>query len=180
MNIKDLEFLKDLQKRMNEGDHVYQAEPRFWVLRQDVDIIVKENDLYTNKVYVETYTGTEFHTIKDLLDFMRNEDIEYRLIELIGGFGSIEEVFDNIKAINNEMDTYYFEIVYKDTVTEIIENTFFLTKEKAIEHIKQNAYHYNSSVRPYGMTGWRSPDFERLFDILTKADFDNVYLKEEE
>lgn len=55
----------------------------------------------------------------------------------------------------------------------IAENTMFLTLREAQEHIQRNGYHY-IDPHTYGMTAWRSPQVERLYEILHEVDFSQM------
>lgn len=55
----------------------------------------------------------------------------------------------------------------------IAENTMFLTLREAQEHIQRNGYHY-TDPHTYGMTAWRSPQVERLYEILHEVDFSQL------
>lgn len=50
------------------------------------------------------------------------------------------------------------------------QNTMFLTLRECKEHIERNSYHYEKP-RPYAMTAWRSPQVEKLIEILQTADW---------
>ena len=56
---------------------------------------------------------------------------------------------------------------------QIVENTFFLTLKECKEHIEANHYHYNKP-RPYAMTAWRSPQVEKLYEILAETDWSEL------
>lgn len=53
-------------------------------------------------------------------------------------------------------------------------NTFFLTLRECKEHIQRNHYHYNKTVHSYAMTAWRSPQVEKLYEILENVDFSKL------
>ena len=53
----------------------------------------------------------------------------------------------------------------------IYPDTMFLTNRSCKRHIELNHYHYDSDVHSYAMTAWRSPEVEKLWDILQKVDW---------
>ena len=53
-------------------------------------------------------------------------------------------------------------------------NTMFLTKAEAQEHIKVNHYHYSSKAHTYAMTAWRAPKVKKLMEILESFDWDSI------
>ena len=58
-------------------------------------------------------------------------------------------------------------------VERIAHNTMFLTVRECREHIERNHYHYRNP-HPYAMTAWRSPQIEKLVEILQTVDWENV------
>lgn len=51
------------------------------------------------------------------------------------------------------------------------ENTMFLTLREAKDHIAHNKHHYDEP-KPFAMTAWRSPQVEKLIDVLQHVDWD--------
>lgn len=46
-----------------------------------------------------------------------------------------------------------------------------MTLRDCREHINRNAHHYSREAHPYAMTAWRSPQVERLWELLCEVDF---------
>lgn len=184
---EELKFLRDLQKRLREGDHVSTAFPRYWGLKDYK--WVPEDD---NKYVAENYTGNQKNVIwdpDDLTEYVASDFIDYIREDIIGSTfmtdseearlevlldllvdleGNIDpEVFEEISLITNT----YFEILPMKEVIVNIEGVLFLSLEEAQEHIKENYYHYTGRVYPYGYYAWRSKDYEKLMRIVFEGDF---------
>lgn len=50
-------------------------------------------------------------------------------------------------------------------------DTMFLTNRSCKRHIELNHYHYSGDAHSYAMTAWRSPEVERLWNILDKIEW---------
>ena len=53
-------------------------------------------------------------------------------------------------------------------------DTMFLTNRSCKEHIRLNHYHYSGDAHSYAMTAWRSPEVERLWNILDVIDWKSM------
>jgi len=114
--------------------------------------------------------GTEFETVKELLDFLIENDYlsENDLIDVDWDeYYSFQDVLDMIN------DSDFYICGYKDIQNSIVEDTFFLTKKSCQKHIEQNHYHYKNP-HTYAMTAWRNPEYERLLNIIKETDWENV------
>lgn len=158
LTTEDIDFLKNLQNEMNTQDTVCQASPRFWVVAQEEWII-------TDDEYCE-----ETHYFKDGEDYGDFPKFLNRLIdteEYEDSLSDLESIDDFPQYIQ---DDFYEKPVRKEHVIQ--SNTFFLTKKEAEEHIRRNHYHYNETVHTYAMTAWRSPEVEKLYELLEKIDWE--------
>jgi hypothetical protein len=163
---EDIEFLKALQNEMLTQDNVGQADPRFWVIKQTERVYrVEEGD---GVVYViDSDYENEFEELDDVKKYLiENELCTAEELDDVVDDNDLEVLFDE-KGIEFERIAYRDEQVIK-------EDTFFLTLREAQEHIERNYYHYNKSAHPYAMTAWRSPQVEKLYEILQKVDFDKI------
>ncbi|MNV83812.1 hypothetical protein D3C71_1776370 [compost metagenome] len=90
-----------------------------------------------------------------------------------------------MEEVDSEDETSIFDWIeehYDDGATLIPEkkehfirqNTMFLTKQEAKDHIKSNHYHYTKEAHTYAMTAWRAPKVERLLKILSEFDFERL------
>ena len=178
LNKEDIKFLKELQHEMLIQDTCCQASPRFWVVQQKVRTYVVDEDYGID--------GSELinkNDFEDSIDLKNKEDIIElcKYLELKCEIKNeklyIEDkwMYDNEDIIeclkNNGYDNYYI-VNYKEEY-QIVENTFFLTLKECKEHIEANHYHYNKP-RPYAMTAWRSPQVEKLYEILAETDWSEL------
>lgn len=187
MENKDLAFLKDLQKRLKEGNHVSTAFPRHWGLK-DYKWIPIHPEGYSST----NATGATKQVIWDpegVCEYEVPEFLEYLEDELIPGctadYESLKDLNDMYQemSISTEVDPNMFddimlildsslELLEVEEVQYSVEGPIFLTLEEAVEHINQNHYHYTSKVHPYGYHGWRSGDYEHLMRIVFESDFE--------
>ncbi|HBJ1650899.1 TPA: hypothetical protein LA460_000118 [Clostridium botulinum] len=113
-----------------------------WIEEQEFDLLECE--------YIELYGE---------INIKINDDNEY----------IIEDADDLIKFLKELGFSNYKAIKYR-TREEIVPNTMFLTLRECKEHIKRNSYHY-TKPHPYAMTAWRSPQIERLYEILQETNW---------
>lgn len=177
MKAKDIEFLKDLQHTMLTQDTICQASPRFWVVMQtireygiedgyeDGSCIIKDNEV--------NYEGDILKIIKELIE--EGYNIDY-VLDNKDIYIDHNKIWD-IDELVDYLDETFKVVNYKDK-EEIVPNTFFLTNEECKKHIKANHYHYNNP-RSYAMTAWRSPQVEKLYNILENTNWDNINIEEE-
>ena len=148
MTDEQRQFLKDLQHELNTQDTVCQADPRFWVVTQDVTMRCTEDD------------GPDYYMMSvdgEWEDAIRVETKDY----------------DIARDIADSIDKYAVELSPVRVERRIASDTMFLTLRECEEHIKRNHYHYNNPL-PYAITAWRSPQVERLIEILQTVDWDDV------
>ncbi|MGL5647767.1 MAG: hypothetical protein ACRDDY_07945 [Clostridium sp.] len=178
---EDFKFLKELQHEMITQDHVGQASPRFWVVKQpEKEYWVEENVegifIYDSgsceSLFEGNFESEEFN--KWFIDYVNEEysDIEWNEEELNKGYLEFtiydEEYFiydvEDLKNFFEDKD--YISIGYYRTNHVIKENTMFLTLREAREHLESNSHHYNDKVYTYAMTAWRSPQVAKLYEVL--------------
>ncbi|HCL4447120.1 hypothetical protein EJM73_08535 [Clostridium botulinum] len=182
MKSQNKEFLKQLQHEMLTQDNVGQANPRFWVVMQDVKIYgIADNFNITGQTII--YDGEEIgDTLEEvydfLLDYIYDNYLEYTInflndSILIDGwqpFNTIEDIFNFMKY---ELHLENIDLVNYRIEQQIVPDTMFITLRECKEHIKSNSYHYKNPY-PYAMTAWRSPQVARLYEILENIDWENV------
>lgn len=183
MKKEDREFLKELQNEMLTQDTVCQANPRFWVVMQTVRDYWVDDDVDGICIYDKDAAENVFEgELENLADWIKKEFDVVRKCEYDNGFLEIvcedenEYFTDDISEIRDFLDEYdsdrYSICNYRDR-EEVVENTMFLTLRECKEHIKANSYHYNKP-HSYAMTAWRSPQVQRLYEILEKTDWENI------
>ncbi len=176
MQKQDIDFLKDLQHEMLTQDTVCQAHPRFWVVREKRRYYGIEEG-FEDGTEVVWDTETVARNLKEfyecLIEHDENLDIEYYEEHVIINadesehFYNLKDLVDYMKEELNYEDLYLAN--YREEYV-IVPSTMFLTKRECEEHIKKNHYHYNEP-HSYAMTAWRSPQVERLFDVIINTNW---------
>jgi hypothetical protein len=182
MNKEDIKFLKDLQHEMLTQDHVYQADPRFWVVIQTVKDYWVNDDIDGTCIYDTDTSENVFEGniseklaewIKEEFDVVISCEYDGHLIHIVCE-DECEYHIDDMEDLKEFLDEYdygNFSLCNYREREEIVPNTMFLTLRECKEHIEKNHYHY---VKPhsYAMTAWRSPQVERLYKILQTTDWE--------
>ena len=173
---KDIQFIKDLQKEMNEQENDGQAAPRYWSI-MDYKWEPTSEDHAERMCLYDCEEG-EAHTTESYLDDILERHLEGEFTaeevqELKDAIemGSDNDVFEWVKDYDNKEQIYP---VYETEVSFVAPNTMFLTKEEAKKHLRLNHYHYSKKAHTYAMTAWRAPKMERLINILEQFDWDSV------
>lgn len=164
--IEALEFLKCLGEEMTMQDTDSQADPRFWVVtenKRDYGIA----DGYEDGIVCCGSDGATFDTVGELIEYLIENDYLSEG-DYDGGAGM---TFEDV--LNDLDDSQFYVTNYRDMRDQIAPNTMFLTKQECKEHIKRNHYHYKEP-HTYAMTAWRSPQVEKLYDILKNMDWDSL------
>ncbi len=178
INKKDIEFLCHLQHEMNTQDTVGQADPRFWVVMETVREWEYNYD-YADDCCICGSDGREYHgeTLEEMLNqFIENDgyDISYTVgsfwVKIDGYDSEIMTTEDICEYMNIAFDRDDLRVCCYKYVERIVPNTMFLTKRECEEHIERNHYHYNKP-HSYAMTAWRSPQVEKLYEILHNVDW---------
>jgi hypothetical protein len=184
METKDREFLKELQREMLTQDTVCQANPRFWVVMQEVkDYWVDDNvdglcifDIEASENVFEGELEAIVDWIKENIDVVIKCEFDRGFLEIVCEDEN-EYCISDISEIKDFLEEYAsnrYSICNYRNREEIVQNTMFLTLRECKQHIKSNNHHYNKTAHSYAMTAWRSPQVERLFEILEKTDWENI------
>ena len=171
---EDLEFLKNLQEELKTQDRDSQASPRFWVVRQWEKEVTHSDFSEGQLIVIFDGDYSEFDDesdIGDFIDFMENH--HEKEWDCIKDKKFYEDMSDIIEVLEEECFDGFTIYDYKK-VPVIKENTMFLTKQEAREHIEANYYHYNKSAHTYAMTAWRAPKVQKVLEILENFDFKEV------
>lgn len=178
-------FLKALQQEMITQDPVCQASPRFWVVGDYRWEVAAEGcgertayfsfDLCEGRsLSLKEIAEALFeHLDEDEETHLDKTELKSLIEEMKNGEGDACELEDMVEDMLDElgMDYSKFEEEEKHFIHP---NTFFLTNREAKEHIERNHYHYSSQAHSYAMTAWRSPQVEKLFEILETMDWDKL------
>ena len=182
MKKEDREFLKELQEMLSQ-DTVGQANPRFWVVMQDVRVygISDDFDISGQSIYCDgEEIGDTLESVYEFLtEYIDDSCLEYTInflnnSILIDGFQTFYTVGDILDFMKSELYIENIDLVNYRVEQQIVPNTMFLTLRECKEHIKANKHHYNDTARPYAMTAWRSPQIKKLYKILQKTEWENI------
>lgn len=168
INKNDIEFLHDLQHQMLTQDTVCQASPRYWAVAQYI-----KNPAHEDYADGSHLVDDEGNVIGEWLGEVVQRLLENHdeiLQESDFRYCSNNELSDVINVLKELGIEGYKEVHYSND-HEIKRNSFFLTLEECQKHIELNRHHYNGTVHSYAMTAWRSPQVERLYEILENVDF---------
>lgn len=188
---QDIDFLKNLQHIMNTQDTVCQADPRFWVVRGTIKEYGIEEGYEDGVELVNSEYEITISNMKELYDYLieneifNNLNVEYdkeeECITLYYKDGEEIGWYDTLDDFYNDYynDISELNIVRYKNVEHNFEDTFFLTNEECKRHIECNYYHYPKDAHSYAMTAWRSPQVEKLYEILQNVNFDNLLNKVE-
>lgn len=176
---EDIQFLIDLQKELkcqSKYETDCQAAPRFWVVGDYKMSPVPFG--FEDEVHINCPNKDYHSEINSLLDELKeeviDEDSEYteEAVELFTDIGDDELALEWIQDYYDK-DAYLVP-VRKDHF--IREDTLFLTKQEAKQHILNNKHNYTSEAHTYAMTAWRAPKVERLLSILENFDWEQIKL----
>jgi hypothetical protein len=180
MKREDIEFLKELQHEMLTQDTVGQASPRFWVVMDTVKDYWVDDGIDGIFVYSKDDAETVFEgEIEEVYDWIKELD---GVTECTNNFyvefmwNDEDYSIEGADDLQNFLDEYSedtYNVGYYKYREKIVENTMFLTLRECKEHIESNSHHYNKP-HSYAMTAWRSPQVQRLYEILEKTDWESV------
>ena len=176
MEKEEREFLKELQREMLTQDHVCQANPRFWVVMETKRVYGIDGD-YADGCVIVGEEGEECNSnLKDVAKWLNDTldiDCEYTVCQSIEiGEEELHDLDDVINYLENNTGYDQFSIVHFKDEEQIAKNTMFLTNRECKEHIKANYYHYSKDAHSYAMTAWRSPQEQKLYEILEETDWE--------
>lgn len=185
----DIEFLSSLQEEMNTQPTVCQADPRFWAILSSEYVQALPGDDINRVVFHDENGGNPSMSFKDACR------AAVKLAYMIGGDGYLEDYLDKfdlylsdkgelvaygdgegVHARRKLIEDYAalrecLGVSFMTLKRGIHPNTLFLTKREAEEHIGRYGYNY-LEPRAYAMTAVRSPQVERLYDVLHHVDFE--------
>lgn len=174
---EDIRFLKEFQQELKTQEHDCQAAPRFWVIMDHEYQITEEG--YHNRVSVYDPNASESYEIEEYAksqledDCLSKDDDIAELKAIMDGNEYFKES-DLIEWVKENRDE--LTIFYEKEVDVIKQNTLFLTKQEAKDHLKANSHHYSKKAHTYAMTAWRAPKVAKLLNILENfswADLEN-------
>lgn len=176
ITIDEIDFLKKLQKEMNTQDHVGEADPRYWVIRDyeciygtelsnpDGCVIIFDCEEILRVEYTIFGDNSLINEAKSY--FMGNYDCDFSLDDF-------EDLYD-IDDLKEMLEERGYEITVREYEIIPKHSGMFLTQKAAEDHLRLNYYHYDDNATTYAMTAWRSPEAEMLYKILHSVDFDQL------
>ena len=173
----DKEFLNNLQQEMLTQDTLSQANPRFWVVMQEVkDYEVEDAE---GVCVLEDGESVYEGQLEDMMNWLKEQFEEIETIEYCFDCFEImcedrEEYYIGIYDLEDFLAKYRpnrFTVLPYRAREEIVQNTMFLTNRDCKEHIEANSHHYDKTAHSYAMTAWRSPQVDKLYKILLETDW---------
>lgn len=188
-------WLKNLEKdlRQDRRDEPVQASPLFYTILDKREHVVPADCDYD---YIRLYDADScsYMTPVEWLDEAAASDSkftdecskqlewcgvaldkDFHLIRDENGMPTAKHP-DRLADFAQEMEPD-LSITYISKDAEIAYDTCFFTRKEAKRHLKDNYYHYDSGAVTYGMTAWRSPQFEHALELLHRIDWDNSDIK---
>lgn len=189
---EELQFLKAFQTERNTQDTVWQASPRYWVIKGSKTVfvdgidegeVIKINDENFYDVNTGDLTSLLTDTKEKLEGYLDEGDLYFDGVnELIVVINGEEYVVDDIESAFEALsDILYMddvEIGSYEKVDIIYPDTMFLTHKECENHLRKYGYNYSEDAHAYAMTAYRSPEVETLLNLLETVDWDSVNLKD--
>lgn len=151
-------FLIELSKEMNTQDNRATADPFYYTIQVDEEVVVAEG--YGDDI---VYYKEEFkiRTEEEAIGYLANYIYDCELFQVEDRLRdesnySWYDVWDKLEELN---------FTKFDVRTEHRHKGFFLTESECNNHIKANAHHYDNPVS-YVEHAWRAPKVEQLFKFL--------------
>lgn len=185
---EDRDFLVRLQRELNTQDTCGNAEPRYWGIRGTEQIYGMEEgygdeyDLYDNAA-CSIAASSMTDAVKIVREFVNDMDDECDwMVEACDGCINVvtyedgEETLYDLKDVKEWLNEHGgdYSISGRKEFGKIYEDAMFLTQKAAEEHLRKNAHHYADDARTYAMTSWRSPEYERVIEILRHIDWERI------
>lgn len=185
MKNEDLDFLINLQKELleqNDKYKLYQADP-IYVGIKDYQFEVRPEDLAEEKHVI--YSGESEYDMGEFIEYLFNDyelkDINTPKDEIIDSLRDCDTT-DNLREVIDkyfsDIDSSDYDIYYVEKVGHLAENCCFITWADAVEHLKYNKHHYSADAHPYAMTAFRSPQLERLLEIVKTTEWEMIKAKQ--
>lgn len=170
---EDIEFLKNLQHEMLTQETDCEAAPRYWVVAQHERSYGCDSDCSDGcSMYDSSAADFVGDTVEEVIAHVK----DYYEHECKADEDEYEDLLtmESLADYLNKHVADNFRVIYYSIERSVRKNgSIFLTKRECKEHIVMNNYHYNDTVHTYADTSWRSPQFEKLIEILENVDFDS-------
>lgn len=176
LNEKDVAFLKELQHELQTQYNFGTASPHYWHIEEEKMVRTFEGN---GEVGIIDWEGDVlFHDdmTQRLFDELKHKKLDEKLPSAFGdgetysyeeGYEIAKDIWE--KHLNSPFpyELCYFTDEYKTAYP------LFLTYKECKEHIKRYGYNYSN---PHALCIYsdRTPNFEKLLDILTNVDFEQL------
>lgn len=174
MKNEDLDFLINLQKELleqNEKYKLYQADPIYVGIMDYQWEIVPEDR--AEETHVLCFGEAEYKIdefVRYLLENYKLKKADIPENEIIDNIKDCLYTTDDLRTAIDEyfsdIDSSDYELIYVRKVDYIVQDCCFITWADAVEHLKRNKHHYSIDAHPYAMTAFRSPQLEKLLEII--------------
>ena len=163
----DIEFLLAIQKEMNTQDHVSQASPRYWTIRDYKhiygDSLINPDGIciYDSDACETLYEGPYSELDEEILN-----ELKKSLKDTVIDTEELYEIIDNSTDMSDLID--YMEnlgFACMEYEEYPIDNGMFFTHEAAINHLKNNEHHYSNNAHTYAHTAISTKE-KPLWNIL--------------
>lgn len=192
-------FLKDLQHRINTQDHIAQADPRYWVIRdyeryygkdlndsdgwviidteESGEALVDSKNLAVDTGSCENYLDAVIRTtLKEIKDNdMLSEYFDEDCFDAKLWKHNVVDCSYDVESFVSNLNDFIIDpdrfaiLEYEDVATD---TNAFLSHEAAQAFLKSNSHHFGPDAHTYAVTAWRNPDAEKLIKLLHEVDFD--------
>ena len=176
---EDIEFLEYLQYELLTQSTNMTTNPRYWIITEEIEV-PREDGEYTKYILDnETWFDNLDKIVEKLREELSDEALESYRNEKELMFLSSEDRLINIILEDLEeehsIDIYRYDLERRPAYRGAI----FLIKKNAEKHIELNNYHYKNPKIACEYA-WRSPEVEKLIDLITTVDLDDLKRKIEE
>lgn len=196
----DIAFLKILQKELCTQDDMGNADPRFWMIRQEQEYPAADG-FDDETVLTYDWNSEIFHSLKEFADWLNEghlDEIESAEILKKDDRGNDDVIaihiseecndyqeepvvlidFESIRDFFEDIGIEGFNVLGVCHKQELVQDTLFLTHKDCEDHLTAYGYNYHADAHAYCMTATRSPRFEKLIKLLQSVDWDSVRPKQ--
>lgn len=174
----DITFLKKLQHELQMQDNFGTADPHYWHILEKKMVRTFEGNGEVGIIDLEGNVFFGDDITEKLVDELRYQTLEAELSKYLDDIGFYDEDYAEqfrIVRIAWQKDDdriFPYELGYFTYEYKVAYPLFFTYKE-CKEHIRRYRHNY-SDPHAYCIYSDRTPNFERLLDILTYVDFDHI------
>ena len=174
MKKSDAEFMTKLKHELLTQPTDMQAAPRHWG-------IIEEKKIFG--MHPDAADDWRVFDCSSCCVVGNENDLESVVAEFVDPDGynlgdeeefdclDVDEVVERANELMDSTGSVTFEVQYYRTKYIVNPDHVFLTKKACLEHIEKYGYNY-SEPKPYALTAYRCPEYERLLKIITETDWE--------